>query len=64
MRKFSACHAIGQSNRKGGGDEWPCWTTETNFLPGRSFESLEDLKRSAFQWATERMEHCAVLIPA
>ena len=26
-------------------------------LPGRSFESLEDLNRQAFEWATVRMEH-------
>ena len=41
---------------------------ETNFLPGRSFESLEDLNEQARQWATVRMEHRAVgkarLIPA
>ena len=29
---------------------------ETNFLPGRTFESLEDLNRQAFEWATVRME--------
>jgi hypothetical protein len=41
---------------------------ETNFLPGRRFQSLEDLNQQAFQWATERMEHRPVaksrLIPA
>ena len=30
---------------------------ETNFLPGRSFESLEDLNQQALEWATVRMEH-------
>ena len=28
---------------------------ETNFFPGRTFESLEDLNRQAFEWATVRM---------
>jgi len=41
---------------------------ETNFLPGRHFESLEDLNQQAFQWATVRMAHRPVaktrLIPA
>jgi hypothetical protein len=27
-----------------------------NFLPGRRFESLEDMNQQAFQWATVRME--------
>jgi hypothetical protein len=44
------------------------WTVETNFLAGRSFLSLNDLNRQAFQWATVRMEHRpqgkAKLIPA
>ena len=30
---------------------------ETNFFPGRSFASLEDLNRQALEWATVRMEH-------
>ena len=33
------------------------WTVETNFLPGRSFQSLEDLNQQALEWATVRMEH-------
>jgi hypothetical protein len=33
------------------------WGVETSFLPGRTFESLEDLNEQARQWATERMEH-------
>ncbi|MBM3835470.1 MAG: hypothetical protein FJ403_19785 [Verrucomicrobia bacterium] len=41
---------------------------ETNFLPGRSFASLEDLNQQAFQWATERLDNRpqgkAGLIPA
>lgn len=52
------CHAIGHANRKAG-EERSFWTVETNFLPGRTFESLEDLNRQAFQWATERMDHRA-----
>ena len=50
------CHAIGHPNRKAG-EERSFWTVETNFLPGRSFQSLEDLNQQAFQWATVRMEH-------
>ena len=50
------CHAIGHANRKAG-EERSFWTVETNFLPGRSFESLEDLNRQALEWATVRMEH-------
>jgi len=61
------CHEIGHSNRKAG-DERGFWTTETNFLPGRTFDSLEDLNRQALEWATVRMEHRPVaktgLIPA
>ncbi len=51
-----ACHAIGHANRKAG-NERSFWTVETNFLPGRTFESLEDLNQQALQWATVRMEH-------
>jgi transposase len=50
------CHARGHANRKAG-EERSFWTVETNFLPGRTFDSLEDINRQAFQWATERMEH-------
>jgi len=61
------CHAIGHPNRKAG-NERSFWTVETNFLPGRTFDSLEDLNAQARQWATERMEHRpqtkARLIPA
>ncbi len=62
-----ACHAINHPNRKAG-NERGFYTVETNFLPGRQFESLEDLNRQAFEWATVRMEHRPVsktgLIPA
>ena len=61
------CHAIRHPNRKAG-EERSFWTVETNFLPGRSFTSLEDLNRQALEWATVRLEHRAqgktCLIPA
>lgn len=61
------CHAIGHPNRKAG-EERSFWTVETNFLPGRSFQSLEDMNQQALQWSTVRMEHRpqgdARLIPA
>lgn len=50
------CHALGHANRKAG-NERGFYTTETNFLPGRSFESLEDLNEQATQWATVRLEN-------
>lgn len=50
------CHEIRHSNRKAG-EERSFWTVETNFLPGRTFESLEDLNRQALEWATVRMHH-------
>ena len=50
------CHEINHPNRKAG-EERSFWTVETNFLPGRTFESLEDLNRQAFEWATVRMHH-------
>jgi transposase len=46
-------HAINHPNRKAG-TERNFWTVETNFLPGRNFESLQDLNSQAFDWATER----------
>jgi transposase len=49
------CHEIGHANRKAG-EERSFLTVETNFLPGRSFEGLDDLNRQAFEWATVRME--------
>ncbi len=61
------CHAINHPNRKAG-NERSFYTVETNFLPGRSFESFEDLNKQAYDWATERMANRAVsktgLIPA
>ena len=61
------CHAIRHANRKAG-EERSFWTVETNFLPGRTFDSLEDLNKQGLQWATKRLEHRpqgkARLIPA
>jgi transposase len=50
------CHEKGHPDRKAG-EERSFWTTETNFLPGRSFQDLEDLNRQALEWATVRIEH-------
>jgi transposase len=61
------CHQIGHPNRKAG-EERSFWTVETNFLPGRTFQSLEDLNQQALQWSTARMDNKpqgkAGLIPA
>ena len=61
------CHALRHANRKAG-EERSFWTVETNFLPGRRFENLEDLNRQAHEWATVRMHQRPVgkagLIPA
>ena len=46
-------HALGHANRKAG-TERNFWTVETNFLPGRTFASLEDLNAQALEWATVR----------
>lgn len=48
------CHERGHANRKAG-EEKGLHTVETNFLPGRTFESLEDMNEQAFDWATVRM---------
>ena len=53
------CHEIRHSNRKAG-NERSFYTVETNFFPGRTFETLEDLNRQAFEWATVRMANRAV----
>jgi transposase len=61
------CHEIGHSNRKAG-NERSFFTVETNFFPGRTFETLEDLNSQAHDWATRRMANRPVsktgLIPA
>ncbi len=58
------CHEKGHANRKAG-EERSFWT---NFLPGRTFQSLEDLNQKALAWATVRLDHRpqgqAGLIPA
>lgn len=46
-------HGLGHANRKAG-KERNFYTVETNFLPGRTFTSLEDLNRQAIEWATVR----------
>jgi transposase len=53
------CHEIRHSNRKAG-NERSFFTIETNFFPGRTFQTLEDLNRQAFEWATVRMANRAV----
>ena len=50
------CHEIKHSNRKAG-NERGFWTVETNFFPGRSFSSIEDLNEQALDWATVRAYH-------
>lgn len=61
------CHEVGHANRKAG-NERSFYTVETNFLPGRTYNSFEDLNRQAIEWATVRMSTRAVsksgLIPA
>jgi len=47
------CHEKGHANRKAG-NERGFYTVETNFFPGRSFDSLEDMNRQALEWATVR----------
>lgn len=49
------CHEVNHSDRKAG-EERSFFTVETNFFPGRSFTSLEDLNAQALEWATVRME--------
>jgi transposase len=61
------CHAPRHSDRKAG-EERSFLTVQTNFVPGRTFTSLEDLNRQALEWSTVRMEQRpqgqAGLIPA
>ena len=61
------CHAVNHPNRKAG-EERGFYTVESNFLPGRIFQDMEDLNRQAFDWATDRMYHRPVgkagVIPA
>jgi transposase len=61
------CHAPKHPDRKAG-EERSFMTIETNFIPGRTFQSLEDLNRQALEWSTARLEQRpqgkAGLIPA
>lgn len=61
------CHEIKHSNRKAG-NERGFFTVETNFFPGRTFASMEDLNQQAFEWATVRLPNRPVgkagLMPA
>jgi len=61
------CHALKHPNRKAG-EERGLYTVESNFLPGRKFQSLEDMNQKALPWATVRLYHRPVkksgLIPA
>lgn len=50
------CHALNHANRKAG-NERSFYTVESNFLPGRTFQSMEDINAQAFEWATVRMEN-------
>lgn len=45
-------HERGHSDRKAG-NERSFFTVESNFFPGRKFESFEDLNKQAFKWATQ-----------
>lgn len=74
MKQFAAqygfefiCHEIGHANRKAG-NERSFYTVESNFFPGRRFDSLADLNAQALEWATKRMAQRPVsksnLIPA
>jgi hypothetical protein len=61
------CHEIRHANRKAG-NERSFYTVETNFLPGRKFENLQDLNQQALAWATvimtNRPQSKTGLIPA
>ncbi len=61
------CHEIGHANRIAG-NERGFYTVETNFFPGRTFASMEDLNRQALEWTTLRMPNRPIsktgLIPA
>ena len=61
------CHEIRHANRKAG-NERSFYTVETNFFPGRTYKTLEDMNQQAFDWATIRMPNRPVsktrMIPA
>src|SRR4030042_233710 len=50
------CYEVGHSNRKAG-NERGFYTVETNFFPGRRFETMEDLNQQAFEWITIRTDN-------
>src|SRR5207249_2028010 len=49
------CHALKHPDRKAG-EERSFRFVETNFLPGGTFGSLEELNHHALQWSTVRLE--------
>jgi transposase len=58
-------HEKGHANRKAG-CERSFWTAETNFLPGRTFSSLEDMNQQALAWSdrfAQRPQAKTQLIP-
>ena len=61
------CHAPKHPDRKAG-EERSFLTVETNFIPGRTFQNIDDLNRQALEWSTVRLEQRpqgkAGLIPA
>ena len=50
------CHRVKHPNRKAG-EERSFRFVETSFFPGRTFESLEDINRQAFEWSTTRLDN-------
>jgi transposase len=61
MERFAAqygfefiCHEKDHANRKAG-NERSFYTTETNFIPGRTFKTFADLNQQALAWATVRI---------
>ena len=48
-------HELKHSDRKAG-VERGFWTTVTNFFPGRTFSSLEDLNSQALEWSLKRFQ--------
>jgi transposase len=59
-------HEKGHANRKAG-CERSFWTAETSFLPGRTFNSLEDMNQQALAWSdrfAQRPQAKSRLIPS
>src|SRR5215831_1088073 len=57
------CHEKNHANRKAG-EERSFWTVETNFLPGRHFQSLEDLNQQAFEQERQYLVKLPAHLPA